>query len=75
MHALTIRDVQAIKSHLETQITSLESSRIACISAAKTLPKESKEVFYVEANKLSRRIAKLAKIQKTVKKFLTDSHT
>lgn len=75
LNSLTIQDVQAIKAFLEKEITGLEAERSIYIGCAKSCrEQEDKTMFYETAKKHAKRISQLAKVQKKVKKFLTDSH-
>lgn len=75
LHFLTVREVQAIKFLLEQEIKDLEFEKRIQIGCAKaTKEQKDKTMFYEAAERRSKKIARLSKLQKSVKKFLTDPH-
>lgn len=73
--SLSVQDVQAIKSFLEKEIFLQEQLYKFAISVAKNEKiKNVKNIRYKMADRISSRISKMAKVQKNVKKFLTESH-
>lgn len=75
LHFLTVREVQAIKSLLEKEIREEEEFLSAMKQCAKEKTEEIlRNEFYSDVKYRKKRIAKLASVQRSVKKFLTDPH-